>query len=110
MAIEDYFDTLVAVKKFTEGAAPNYEPGYVVQPQFYGMFDKTNSSRVWTDKGVLVKIDAKFICAGDVDITEKDRLMVDDTNSGTPSSEYTIFSIANPNNMGRHFEILLQKV
>jgi len=76
MAIEDYYNTLTAVDKFTEGTAPDFEQSYILQNEFYGLLDRASSSRVWTDTGSIIKINSKFFCDADTDIKAKDRLRV----------------------------------
>ena len=152
MALSDYYNTLVVVNKFSEGSAPDYEPSYTLQDEFYCLLDKQTSNRIWTDKGSLIKIDNKMFCDPDVTITEKDRIIAIENHTlatadmggyhkelggswtltasaaiGTPvifyqastitgtgrkadGDEYKIYSKKNPNEMNRHFELLLQKV
>ncbi len=152
MPISDYYNTLVCVNQFSEGTAPDFEQGYSLQDEFYGLLDRQSSTRVWSDKGSAIVIDSKFYCDSDVTITEKDRLKVIEdhvisladvsgyhkelggswtltasaaigdtcifyqaentsgTNRKADGQEYTIYSKKNPNEMNRHFEILLQKV
>lgn len=74
MAIDDYYNTLASVNKFSEGAAPDFEPSFALQDEFYGMFDKSKSTRIWTDKGSVIQIDGVFMCDAGTSITEKDRL------------------------------------
>ncbi len=76
--IEDYFNTLFSVNKFSEGTAPDYEPSFALQDEFYGLLDKSNSSRQWTDRGSVIHIDSIFYCDSATTITEKDRLKVID--------------------------------
>ena len=78
MAIDDYYNTLTAVDKFTEGTGPDYEQTYVLQDEFYGLLDRASSSRVWTDTGSIIKINSKFFCDANTAITAKDRLRVID--------------------------------
>lgn len=152
MALSDYYNTLVAVNKFSEGSAPDCEPSYTLQDEFYGLLDKQSSNRIWSEKGSSIKIDSKFWCDPDVTITEKDRIIAIDEHtlvtadlagyhkalggSWTLTSsaaigeacifyqatsaagagrkadgdEYKIYSKKNPNELDRHFELLLQKV
>ena len=77
MAISDYYNTLVCVNQFGEGSAPDFEPGYVLQDEFYGLFDKQSSNRIWSDQGSSIKIDAKLFC--DEEPTGQDRIkMIED--------------------------------
>lgn len=152
MAIEDYYNTLASVNKFGEGTAPDYEQSFSLQDEFYGLLDKSKSTRTWTERGSVVQIDSKFFCDADTDITEKDRLLIiedhiiavadvggyhketggawtltasaaiggtcifyqasDSSGTGRKADgdEYTVYSKKNPNMMGRHLELFLQKV
>jgi len=77
--ISDYFNSLVCVNKFSEGSAPDYEPSFALQNEFYCLLDKTTGNRIFQDQGASVKIDMKMYCDSDVVITEKDRVkMVED--------------------------------
>lgn len=149
--IEDYFNTLFAVDKFSEGSAPDFEPSYALQDELYCLLDKNSSTRQWTEKGSVINIDSKLYCESDVIITEKDRVkIIEDhiiavadltryhksiggawtltasaaigeacifyqaTNSAGAGRKadgdiFTIYSKKNPNMMGRHLELLLEK-
>jgi len=74
--ISDYYNTLVAVDQFTEGTAPNWEPSFALQDEFYCLIDKQSSTRIWQDQGSSIKIDTKMFCDSDVTVTEKDRIKV----------------------------------
>jgi len=77
--IEDYFNTLFAVNKFSEGTAPDWEPSYALQDELYCLLDRNSENRIWTDRGSVISIDSKMYCASDVVITEKDRVkMIED--------------------------------
>ena len=76
--IQDYFNTLSCVNKFSSGTAPNYEPSYSLQDDFFGLLDRDNESRVWSERGSSIKIDSLFYCDYDTDITKKDRLKIID--------------------------------
>jgi hypothetical protein len=152
MSISDYYNSIVCVNKFGEGTAPDYEPGYTLQDEFYGLLDRQSSTRIWSDKGSSIKIDSKFFCDSDIAITEKDRLKaiedhiisladkngyhksyntgwtlttsaaigeavifyqaedITGTNRKADGQEYAIYSKKNPNEMNRHFELMLEKV
>ena len=152
MALEDYFNSLVSIAQFTEGTAPDFEPSYVLQYEFYALVDKQSSTRIWQERGSSIRIDTKLWCDSSVAVTEKDRITVIEnhtlaatdvggyhkelggswtltasaaigdtcifyqaentsgTNRKADGQEYMIYSKKNPNEMNRHFEILLQKV
>lgn len=153
MALEDYYNTLLCVNRFTEGTAPDYEQTFALQDEFYGLLDKQSSTRIWQEKGSSVRIDTKLWCDASVTITEKDRITAIEnhtlvtgdvgkyhratngsawtltasaaigtpvifygatTNTGTgrkaDGDVYTIYSKKNPNELNRHYELLLQKV
>jgi len=74
--IQDYFNTLFCVNKFSEGSAPDYEPSYALQDELYGLLDRNSSNRTWTERGSVINIDSKLYCDSDVAITEKDRVKV----------------------------------
>jgi hypothetical protein len=74
MALEDYYNTLLCVNRFTEGTAPDYEQTFALQDEFYGLLDRQSGSRIWQEKGSSIKIDSKMYCSSDVTITEKDRI------------------------------------
>jgi hypothetical protein len=150
--ISDYFNSLVSVNKFSEGSAPDYEPSYALQDEFYCLLDTQSSNRIWQEQGSSINIDMKMYCDPDTVITDKDRVKVIEdhiiaiadvskyhktsagsawtltasaaigqacifyqasTNTGTgrkaDGKEYSIYSKKNPNEMGRHFELLLQR-
>ena len=74
--IEDYFNTLFSVNKFSEGSAPDYEPSYALQDELYCLLDTSGGLRAWTDRGSAVKIDAFMSCGYGVSITEKDQVKI----------------------------------
>jgi len=74
--IQDYFNSLVCVNKFSEGSAPDYEPSFALQDEFYCLLDKTTGNRIYQDQGTSVKIDIKMYCDSGVAITEKDRVKI----------------------------------
>lgn len=74
--IEDYFNTLFSVNKFSEGPAPDWEPSYALQDEMYCLLDRDSERRTWTDKGSVISIDSKMYCESDVAITEKDRVKI----------------------------------
>ena len=77
--IEDYFNTLFSVNKFSEGTAPDWEPSYALQDELYCLLDRNSENRIWTDRGSIISIDSKMYCDSDVAITEKDRVkMIED--------------------------------
>lgn len=77
--IEDYFNTLFSVNKFSEGTAPDWEPSYNLQDELYCLLDRNNENRQWTDRGSVISIDSKMYCSSDAVITEKDRVkMIED--------------------------------
>jgi hypothetical protein len=150
--IQDYFNTLVSINKFSEGTAPDFEQSFALQDEFYCLIDKQSSNRIWQEQGSAIRIDSKMFCDSSTVITEKDRVKVIEdhiiavadltgyhktvggswtltasaaigtpcvfyqasTNTGTgrkaDGKEYTVYSIHNPNEMLRHYEILLQKI
>jgi hypothetical protein len=150
--IQDYFNTLVSINKFSEGTAPDFEQSFALQDEFYCLIDKQSSNRIWQEQGSAIRIDSKMFCDSSTVITEKDRVKVIEdhiiavadltgyhktvggswtltasaaigtpcvfyqasTNTGTgrkaDGKEYTVYSIHNPNEMQRHYEILLQKI
>ena len=83
--IEDYFNTLFAVNKFSEGTAPDYEPSYALQDELYCLIDRNSENRTWTDRGSMIKIDSKVYCSADVSVTEKDRIKIIDSHTITTS-------------------------
>ena len=74
--IEDYYNTLYAVNKFSEGTAPNYSQTFALQDEDKGLFDRDSSTRIWSDQGSNLKISSKFYCSSAVEITEKDRVKI----------------------------------
>lgn len=74
--IEDYFNTLFAVDKFSEGSAPDYEPSYALQDELYCLLDTSGGLRAWTDRGSSVKVDAFMACDSDVVVTIKDQIKI----------------------------------
>lgn len=74
--IEDYFNTLFSINKFSEGTAPGYEPSYALQDELYCLLDRNSENRTWTDRGSVISIDSKMYCESDVTITEKDRVKI----------------------------------
>lgn len=74
MALEDYYNSLLCVNRFTEGTAPDYEQTFALQDEFYGLLDKQSSTRIWQEKGSSVRIDTKLWCDASYSITEKDRI------------------------------------
>lgn len=77
--IQDYFNTLFSVNKFSDGSAPDWEPSYALQDELYCLLDRNSENRIWTDRGSIISIDSKMYCSSDVVITEKDRVkMIED--------------------------------
>lgn len=76
MALSDHYNKRVCINKSSEGTAPDYEPSFSLQDEFYALLDKQSSSRVVNDRGTFVSIDAKLMCDADVEVTEKDRIKV----------------------------------
>jgi hypothetical protein len=76
--IQDYFNSLVCVNKFSEGSDPDFEPSFALQDEFYCLLDKTAGSRIWQEQGASVKIDINMYCDSNTAITEKDRVKVID--------------------------------
>ena len=76
MAIEDYFNTLFSVNKFSEGSAPDWEPSYALQDELYGLIDSSGGHRTWLPYGSTVTVDSIFYCNEDVDVTTKDQIKI----------------------------------
>jgi len=76
MAVQDYFNTLFCVNKFSEGPAPDFEPTYALQDELMGLFDASGGRRTWLPYGSTVQVDAIFMCDSDVVITTKDQIKV----------------------------------
>ena len=74
--IQDYFNSLVSVNKFSEGSAPDFEPSYALQDEFYCLLDRNSENRNWTERGSSISIDSKLYCDSDVVITEKDKVKI----------------------------------
>jgi hypothetical protein len=152
MAIEDYYNSLISIGQFSEGTAPDFEPSFALQDEFYALIDKQSSTRIWQERGSSIRIDTKLWCDSSVTVTEKDRITVVEnhtlaaadvggyhkelngswtltasaaigtlvifygasTNTGTgrqaDGDTYKIYSKKNPNELNRHYELLLQKV
>lgn len=72
--ISDYYNTLICINQYSEGTAPDFEASFSLQDEFYGLFDKQSSSRIWNDQGSSIKIDAKLFC--DEEPTGQDRIKV----------------------------------
>lgn len=72
--IQDYFNTLFSVNKFSEGTAPDWEQSFDFQDEDYCLLDRNSSGRNWTDRGSIIQIDAKMYCNYGTAITEKDKV------------------------------------
>jgi len=83
--IQDYFNTLFSVNKFSEGTAPDWEPAYALQDELYCLIDRNSSNRQWTEKGSVIQIDSKLYCNSDVAVNEKDRVKTIDSHTLTMS-------------------------
>jgi len=74
--IQDYFNTLFCVNKFSEGSAPDFEPSYALQDELCCLLDTSGGLRAWIERGSTVTIDAFMACDSDVAVTTKDQIKI----------------------------------